>query len=159
VRPASRRAGAGFTLIEMIVVLAVLGFVLGMVLSRGPQRSARLELDGAAREIAGALRGARARAIAQDRPVLVAIDAADHAYTVDGATHALPKQLPLKLVANGAVAAPGAAPGGGAARLAAISFLPDGSSSGGRVEIAGGARRVLIGVDWLTGRVSVADGT
>ncbi len=154
-RPASRRAGAGFTLIEMIVVLAVLGFVLGMVLSRGPQRSARLELDGAAREIAGALRGARARAIAQDRPVLVAIDAADHAYTVDGATHALPKQLPLKLVANGAVAAPG----GGAARLAAISFLPDGSSSGGRVEIAGGARRVLIGVDWLTGRVSVADGT
>lgn len=140
---------AGFTLIEMIVVLAVLGFMLGIVLTRGPQRSARLELDGAAREVATALRTARARAIAQDRPVLFAIDGADHAYQVDGAP---PRPLPVNFPLSVTTVT------GAAARMpAAISFLPDGSSSGGRVEIAGGARRVLVGVDWLTGRVTVAD--
>ena len=43
-------------------------------------------------------------------------------------------------------------------QTAAITFLPDGSSTGGRVELAGAARRVQVGVDWLTGRVTVADG-
>ena len=39
-----------------------------------------------------------------------------------------------------------------------ILFLPDGSSSGGRVELAGEGQAALVGVDWLTGRVSVSDG-
>jgi general secretion pathway protein H len=44
---------------------------------------------------------------------------------------------------------------GGAA--ADIRFLPDGSSTGGRVELKDGRRRMRIGVDWLNGRVSVGD--
>jgi general secretion pathway protein H len=38
-----------------------------------------------------------------------------------------------------------------------IRFNPDGSSSGGRITIAEGGRRIAIGVDWLTGRVQVAN--
>ena len=38
-----------------------------------------------------------------------------------------------------------------------IRFNPDGSSTGGRITLADGSRRVAVGVDWLTGRVSVAD--
>ena len=38
-----------------------------------------------------------------------------------------------------------------------FTFAPDGSSTGGRIELAAGARRMQVGVDWLTGRVSVAD--
>ena len=30
--------------------------------------------------------------------------------------------------------------------------------SGGRIELSGGGRRVAVGVDWVTGRVSIADG-
>jgi general secretion pathway protein H len=44
-----------------------------------------------------------------------------------------------------------------AGQRAGITFAPDGSSSGGRVAMAEGGRRVLVGVDWLTGRVSVAN--
>lgn len=40
---------------------------------------------------------------------------------------------------------------------AAISFAPDGSSSGGRVVLSVGDRREAIDVDWLTRRVSVTD--
>jgi general secretion pathway protein H len=38
-----------------------------------------------------------------------------------------------------------------------IRFNPDGSSTGGRISLADGPRRIDVGVDWLTGRVSVAD--
>jgi general secretion pathway protein H len=43
-------------------------------------------------------------------------------------------------------------PGGGA-----IRFNPDGSSTGGRISLSDGGRRIAVGVDWLTGRVAVAE--
>ena len=38
-----------------------------------------------------------------------------------------------------------------------IRFDPDGGSSGGRVAIAGGDKTWWVGVDWLTGRVTLAE--
>ena len=40
---------------------------------------------------------------------------------------------------------------------AAIRFGPDGDSSGGAVRVAGTARALLVQVDWITGRVAIAD--
>ena len=75
------------------------------------------------------MRLGRARAIATDRPQLFVLDLAGHRYRLDGeAAHALPPQLALSI-----------------SNVAGISFSPDGSSSGGRVELAEGARRVQIG--------------
>jgi general secretion pathway protein H len=37
-----------------------------------------------------------------------------------------------------------------------IRFDPDGGSSGGRVTINGGGQIWMVGVDWLSGRVSIA---
>ena len=39
----------------------------------------------------------------------------------------------------------------------AIRFYPDGSSTGGRITVASGERKLLVDIDWLTGRVSIAD--
>jgi len=91
--------------------------------------------------VAGTLRLARAHAIAAGRPVLVRLDGARHALVVDGATEALPAGLVLALDA----------PGG------AIRFAPDGSASGGSIRLAASAEARLVGVDWLTGRVAIAD--
>ncbi|HEY4174844.1 MAG TPA: GspH/FimT family pseudopilin, partial [Rhodopila sp.] len=65
---------SGFTLIEMVVVLVVLGLALGLVIARGPMHSATLDARTAARQLAQALRLARSRAIMSDRPVLVRVD-------------------------------------------------------------------------------------
>jgi general secretion pathway protein H len=140
-------AESGFTLIEMLVVLTVLGLVLGIALGHGPMRSATLEARAAAGDLAHGLRAARDRAIAGNRRVVVAIDPERHMLRVDGEA---PRPFALRLEVRAFTAL-----GTGAVRL--IRFAPDGSSSGGSILLTDGARRVTVTVDWLTGRVRVVE--
>ena len=75
-----------------------------------------------------------------------------------GASRGLPAGVAMSVVTTADLASTQAGAQGGGGGPAGIAFLPDGSSSGGRVELAAGARHMQVGVDWLTGRVSVADG-
>jgi general secretion pathway protein H len=141
---------AGFTLIEMIVALVVLGLVLGLLVARGPVRSRTLEVRAAANQLAGALRNTRAEAIRRNRPVTFVLDVARHSYRIEPASPvALPPQMTLSITAVSGETLKD--------WLGGITFEPDGSASGGRIEIRDGPRRIQVGVDWLTGRVSIAD--
>jgi general secretion pathway protein H len=117
---------SGFTLMEMLVVIAVMGLILLLVTGYGPPRSHRLEAQAAAQEVAQAMRAARGRAIAQGQAV----------------TLVLP-HLPGWLAVS--VQAP---PGG-------IVFAPDGSASGGQVRLEGDGQALAVRADWLTGRVDI----
>jgi len=143
-------ACGGFTLLEMIIVLAILGLAVAIVALRGPVRPHRLEERGIVAAVSEALRGARGRAIAENRPVLVAVDGERHGIAVEGGpTIEVPAGLDLE-------AAVGAG-GGLEKQLVGFRFSPDGSSTGARILIADGDRRIEISVDWLTGRVSTVD--
>jgi general secretion pathway protein H len=131
---ASPHRRAGFTLIEMVVVLAVLGLVLGILGMQRPMRSARLELEGAARALTGALQLARSRAIAENRSVALTVDHVSYAW--DGGA---PHPLPERIVARDS---------------ATIAFAANGSSSGGAIALQAGDRVAMVTVEWLTGRVS-----
>ena len=147
-RPTNRSGTPGFTLIEVIVVLVILGLGLALLTTRGPLRSTALDLRAATSEITQALRLARARAIATDRPVIVALDPAGNAFRVgSGSTQTLPRGVTLEATAVQ----------GPAAGIAAFRFAPDGSASGGRITLTAGGRSAVVGVDWLTGRVSVGE--
>jgi general secretion pathway protein H len=148
---ACRDEVGGFTLIELAVVLAIMGVMLILVLTHGPMRSPTLQTRAAAAQVVQGLRSARARAIALNRPVTFSLDLADHTFRVDDAApQTLPAALQLAVLSVAGKASRQRDSGD-------ISFAPDGSSSGGRIELAGNGARVLVGVDWLTGRVSVAN--
>src|SRR6266851_4843445 len=66
----------GFTLIELVVVLAIVALLLAIVLPFGLHRRGHDELASGAREIAGALRLARSRAILVNRPASFVVDVA-----------------------------------------------------------------------------------
>jgi len=141
---------AGFTLLEMIIVLVILGLVVAVAASRGPVRSHGLEVRGIVAAVSEALRGARGRAIAANRPVLVAVNGERRGIAVEGGpTIEVPKGLELE-AAVGAGGRP-------QKQLVGFRFAPDGSSTGARILFADGNRRIQISVDWLTGRVSTVD--
>jgi general secretion pathway protein H len=140
----------GFTLIEVIVTLAILGLALALIVGFKPPWSSGLGLKGTAAELASGLRLARSQAIVSNRPVAFDLDVPGHIYRVGrGAERRLPANLSVELLTI-----VGESRGAG---VGDIRFNPDGSSTGGRIALADGKRRVAVGVDWLTGRVSVAD--
>lgn len=149
----NRRAAGGFTLLETVIVVIVLGLMLTILAGFVPHRPDRLELANAANMVAGTLRLARARAIASGRPVMVQLVGgqlvAGQAATAPGggpvtAVDSVPRTLP------GAVTLAMAGP-------PVLRFTPDGSASGGAVRVAGPVQAMLVTVEWLTGRVSIAD--
>jgi general secretion pathway protein H len=71
----SRNSQAGFTLLEMIVVIAIMGLILGLVSEYGPQKDHWLQTRGAAQAVVEAMTTARGRAIASGAPVALALPA------------------------------------------------------------------------------------
>jgi general secretion pathway protein H len=126
------RSDHGFTLIEMIVVIAVMGMIAGLVLVRQPWHSAGLTMDATERTFTNALRLARSRAIAQDRMVPVVTGPAG--FSVDGAP-------PVLLPEHEAMSD------------TRLVFMPDGGSSGATVILGSGTKRVAFTVNWLNGRI------
>ena len=146
-----RQEACGFTLLELLVVLAILGFAVALFVGYKAPWSTRLSVEGTAARLASELRLARSEAIARNRPVSFILDLEGHRYRVGGGKpHSIPRQMSIALltVAGERIEK----------SLGAIRFNPDGSSTGGRIALAEGPQRAAIGVDWLSGRVSVADG-
>src|SRR5947208_13850931 len=79
----------GFTLIEIVVTLAILGFALVLVTGYRPPWSGAFSLEGTAGRIAAELRMARSEAISGNRPVAFNLDLVGHRYRV-GARAARP---------------------------------------------------------------------
>jgi general secretion pathway protein H len=139
---------AGFTLIEMIVVIALLGLMLALIGTRQSGGNATLTIEGAATELAGALRDARSEAIVANQPVSLLLDLRARAYRIDSqAPVALPDTLQVSLLTTT----------GEVTRndVGGIRFDPDGSSTGGRIDLSNGREAARIAVDWLSGQVSV----
>ena len=149
-RPGRRRntSQAGFTLVEMLIAVTILGLATGLVAAHGPLRSPAIEMQAAVTNVAQAVRLARSKAVATNMPVRFVVDTAVRSFGVEGGEATV---LPPSL----AVAITTTAEAGTAGRLAAIRFNGDGSASGGRIELSDGQRRAQVGVDWLTGRISV----
>jgi general secretion pathway protein H len=137
-----RRFSAGFTLLELVVALAILGLVLAITLPLLGRRNADAAVAGAAIEIRAALRTARDAAIVDSRPVIFRGDKGG--YWIDRRRYLL-----------GGIS--GSASGIRIAVLGGqrISFFPSGGSSGGHILVRGASLSREIAVDPLTGRAAL----
>jgi general secretion pathway protein H len=142
----------GFTLLEMLLVLviAAAGYALVVRFTSGGVSGA--ELKSAARAVAAGLRDARGTAIATQETAALTLDLEARRFEVSGGgrARALPPRLELKLYTAQAEIKD--------ERRGSIRFYPDGSSTGGRVTLGSGERKLLVDVDWLTGRVTIKEG-
>jgi general secretion pathway protein H len=138
----------GFTLLELIVVLAIAAVILAMALPVGGKRSGR-ELERAARDVAASLRVARERAILTNEGATLTVDLEHGFYQADGTGRlaAFPRGTEVRLATT--------ADEQEGRRIGHIRFYPDGSASGGGVLLSRDGEHRAVLVDWLTGAVEV----
>jgi general secretion pathway protein H len=141
---------AGFTLLEVIVVLAMAGIIMALVLGSPLRTASAGDLKSAARTLASGLRQAQSTAITTRRDAVLTVDVEAREFHVGSEEpRRVSDKVDLKLyTAQSEVANE---------RVGAIRFYPDGSSTGGRITVSSGERKYLVDVDWLTGRVSIGD--
>lgn len=148
-RAATGRADeGGFTLIEVLCVVAILAIAYLLIASRGPAGSPAFTLRSEAASVADVLGAARGQAIATGIDVTVGL-AGDPPGLRVGNRDALPLSPGVRLAMLTADDHPTAA-------TARFAFHPDGSADGGGIELANRAGRIAVRVAWLTGRITVA---
>jgi general secretion pathway protein H len=141
----------GVTLLELLIVLALMALIAGLVIPTFGDGVPTSQLKSSARQLAAGLRVARSEAVAQKREAFLVLDLEGRRFKIDSdpREYALPPRVDLKLftaqqdIVN--------------QRTGAIRFYPDGGSNGGRITVAAGARKFEVDVDWLTGRVAILD--
>ena len=146
----SSQAEAGFTLLEMVIVLLLMGLMLVIVPRYAFTGVSGADLRASSRDLAAGLRQARSEAVNQRRDTSLTVDLEKRSFALStqSKVHQLPEALELKLyTAQSEIVND---------KQGAIRFFPDGSSSGGRITVASGDRKYLVDVDWLTGKVSIA---
>lgn len=139
----------GFTLIELMLVIMLIAASYVLVPRYLFSGVSGADLKASSRDIAAGLRMARAEAVNTRRDTSLMLDLDKRSFSVgSGRVRQLPEALELKLVtAQSEVVNE---------KQAAIRFFPDGSSTGGRVTVASGQRKYEVDIDWLTGRVTIA---
>jgi general secretion pathway protein H len=143
-------AQGGFTLLELLVVLAIAGLDLTLEIPNVGRHVGRPELAAAARELASELRLARSRAISENRPAVVVAD-------VEAAAFGSPERGTVRRLPHGIGLAIATTTDQMAGGSGSIRFYPDGTSSGGGVALTHDGLRYEVLVNWLNGGVSVHD--
>jgi len=147
--PPTRRS-RGFTLLELLVVLAIAALLLAITPPLITAAMPGVELKASARRVAAGLRLAREEAIRTGHDVAFTLDLETRSFEVDGRFRRgkLPKGLDLKLEAAETEMLD--------EQRGVVRFFPDGSSTGGRVILSRHDAGYQVGVQWLTGRIRTA---
>jgi|GEM_PF-5846309 len=139
----SAAATAGFTLVEMLVTLAILGLAAGLALQFAGGFGAGRHAQRLSEVIAGEIGLLRAEALRSGLTTRLAFDAGSGRFLSSraGAVQIPTAPLPVRIETTETGGKP-----------AEIRFLPDGGSSGGRI-ILGPPGGVVLTIGTLTARV------
>jgi len=149
----------GFTLLELLVVLAIAGLLVSLVPPLVSAAVPGTRIKVAARELAVTLRDARNQAVSRGTVVDVMFTFDPPLYRIKGGPdHPLPRGMQMALTEDGT--------GTRATTLAdlaramddsyRLSFYPDGSSSGTTIRLGKNNVHYQVSVGWLMGRVTLA---
>ncbi len=138
----------GFTLLEMIVALALMSLVIATVLPSVVGRHSD-SVDAVANQIASVLRLAQARATSQNLAQTVLLDLDRH--IVESGQHQLLMDINPDYGITVSFGRNGTAGG-----MPSYTFFADGQTTGGKIELLHNGERRVVAINWVTGAVTVA---
>jgi general secretion pathway protein H len=140
---------AGFTLLEMVCALAIVGLLAAVLLPAIPRQTSRIRLEAYAIETAALLKADRNAAIRRGLEVTTQVDAPSRSLRsgASGQTVRVPEDVRFEtLLPRNCDNRP---------VVASISFFASGMSCGGVIVLARLDAGYEIRVNWLTGRIEV----
>jgi len=146
----NRNKNKGFTLIEIIVALVIVGMILTIVPLLLPNVIASTETKAAVRELAAGLKYARSQSITKQKETTLMLDVEKKFYQVDK------RQKKLKLPDDTQLTLVTARSEQHSQDQASIRFFPDGSSTGGRINLGNDNKMYSIDINWLTGKIKIS---
>lgn len=143
----SRSSDAGFTLLEIIVVLVIAGLLMGMALERGPMKSDALTFANARSRVLDSLHDAQRLSETSGDAVMLEVNAATSQITTlhDHVSRVRRIAGPAKILLP--------KPGGGFLQRGDYRFTADGGVSGPPLVVVLGKHLCLVRVSPVTGRI------
>lgn len=139
-----KSSDAGFTLLEVLVVLAVAGLLSALLIGRGPLRSSAVTFIATADQILYILRSASAESRTTGHTVLVTADPVSRIVSTSGHITPRPVTLPRTVRLSLSADRP-------------FRFMPDGSASGPSLFLRENSHTLMLSVSAATGRVLTSE--
>jgi general secretion pathway protein H len=145
----NRAQQGGFTLLEMVCVIAIVGMLAAVLLPLLPQHTSRSRLQAYALEMATLLKADRNAAIRRRADVSTLVDARSRAIRSGVTAQAIrvPDDVRFDALLPQTCRQ--------RAALSTISFFADGMSCGGSIALTRLDAAYEIRVNWLTGRIEI----
>lgn len=156
------RRSAGFTLLELLVVLTIAGLLVALVPPLVSAAVPGTKIKVAARELAITLRDAHNQAISRSTAVEMVFTFDPPRYRIQGGPdHELPGGVRMTLLddSTGAKAITVADLARANVESYSLNFYPDGSSSGTTLSLGNDDIQYQVSVGWLMGRVALSEAT
>lgn len=130
-----------------MVVLAIMALALAVVPMQLSGTLEKARLQATARQMRQALRLVQSNAMAQRQTQRLVVDTRHGLWQAADHRHRLPKGIRVTLTAARSERVD--------AFVSGVRFYPDGTSTGGVIELSNKSGHVSIQIDWLTGAVTV----
>lgn len=139
----------GFTLMEMLLVISIIGIVLAVAPPLLSAAMPGVQLKSSTRSMVAALRRTRSIAIASGKSAILEmnLETLQAKVTGDNNVIQIPEAIEVSMVTADQEVTDD--------KHGQIRFFPDGTSTGGRVTLRNGDNGYAVDVDWLTGRIDV----
>lgn len=146
----SKEYSQGFTLLELIVVLAIIALGFAATAVNFSSRSDATSLKSAAQDLTSALRYSRSQAMLTHAPTALDFNVSQNSYQISG-------QANIYFLKHDIAVTIQTAKDSLDRDIAHLLFFPDGSSIGGRILLEQQGHHQEININWLTGHVTTQD--
>ncbi len=144
--PIAVRSAAGFTMLELMVAITIVGLVLAVAVPASGRLYRTMQYRDAVRDVVTLFASARYQAVNTGRSQDVRINPRTRELSLNTEIRRLPEGLNLVVRAAREL---------NDQQSGVIRFYPEGGTSGGGVDVEiPGSYGVRVNVDWLVGRVS-----